>query len=215
MRWRDRTKPLPNDGSTRTIKMFCWWPTWIDGEYVWLESVIVHQQCRIINDSTCGETYPQWTILGACRKSHDVSFHRDLTCECKERGEAEARYHAEPIPPGNEDGSPTEVQEPGYVVTEGSLQMELNRLELAAGDLECAHLWLDDQGIPRYDGSPENNEYSIVGRIELYGERKAAKPEPVLRHTDGTPIPEDAMDELEVELVLPDAVQPEQPWPRA
>ena len=41
--------------------------------------------------------------------------------------------------------------------------------ELAVEDLEAAHLWLDDKGVPRFDKETEA-EYSLVGRIIRYKE---------------------------------------------
>lgn len=38
-----------------------------------------------------------------------------------------------------------------------------NRLELALEDLECVHLWLDDQKAPR---QTKGRELSIVGRVQ-------------------------------------------------
>lgn len=42
--------------------------------------------------------------------------------------------------------------------------MELNRLELLAEDLECTHMWLDDLGTPRHEG---DKEFSLVGRVRI------------------------------------------------
>jgi transcription elongation factor GreA-like protein len=46
---------------------------------------------------------------------------------------------------------------------------DINRLELISEDIESAHIWLDDQGIPRHDVN--NAEYSLVGRILRYKEQ--------------------------------------------
>ena len=47
--------------------------------------------------------------------------------------------------------------------------LKINKLELIAEDLDAAHLWLDDKGVPRFD--PETDaEYSLVGRIMRYKE---------------------------------------------
>jgi len=45
-----------------------------------------------------------------------------------------------------------------------ALELDKNKFELIAEDLECAHMWLDDKQVPRSDGK---NEYSMVGRIGL------------------------------------------------
>jgi uncharacterized C2H2 Zn-finger protein len=43
----------------------------------------------------------------------------------------------------------------------------INKLELIAEDLERAHLWLDDKGVPRHDEATEAT-FSLVGRIIRY-----------------------------------------------
>lgn len=40
-----------------------------------------------------------------------------------------------------------------------------NELELLAEDLECVKMLLDNKDVPTHD--EENNQYSVVGRIEL------------------------------------------------
>ena len=47
--------------------------------------------------------------------------------------------------------------------------LKINKLELIVEDLEAAHLWLDDKGVPRHDKETEA-EYSLVGRIMRYKE---------------------------------------------
>ena len=42
-------------------------------------------------------------------------------------------------------------------------------MEITIEDLEAAHLWLDDKGVPRYDKETDA-EYSLVGRIMRYKE---------------------------------------------
>ena len=40
-----------------------------------------------------------------------------------------------------------------------------NKAELLQEDIDCIHMWLDANRIPRFDGF--GNIYSIVGRIEI------------------------------------------------
>ena len=44
----------------------------------------------------------------------------------------------------------------------GKLELEINRLELIAEDLECAHMWLDKKDVPRNENDVE---LSVIGRI--------------------------------------------------
>ncbi len=51
-----------------------------------------------------------------------------------------------------------------------NLEMDYNRLELKAEDVDCLHMVLDDMEIPRAAakwGERELNTYSLVGRTEL------------------------------------------------
>ena len=43
-----------------------------------------------------------------------------------------------------------------------------NQVELLEEDIECVHLYLDDAGSPREN---EEGAYSIVGRIQIYGQK--------------------------------------------
>lgn len=45
-----------------------------------------------------------------------------------------------------------------------SISMMENKIELLEEDLECVNMFLDSHKIPKTDGS---NTYSIIGRIEI------------------------------------------------
>lgn len=46
------------------------------------------------------------------------------------------------------------------------ISMLENQVELLEEDIECVHMWLDNQGAPQYDFGERMNKYSIVGRIQ-------------------------------------------------
>jgi hypothetical protein len=54
-------------------------------------------------------------------------------------------------------------------------RMAENKAELLAENLECLHMCLDDQGIPREDDGKqqghEKGKFSEWGRVKLYGEK--------------------------------------------
>lgn len=44
-----------------------------------------------------------------------------------------------------------------------------NQVELLKEDIECPHMWLDDQGIPRTEteGEYRGDSFSIIGRVQM------------------------------------------------
>lgn len=52
---------------------------------------------------------------------------------------------------------------PESKTTTDDVEMLQNQLELAQEDLECVHMWLDKQCVPRKLGE---QEYSIIGRFQ-------------------------------------------------
>ena len=44
-------------------------------------------------------------------------------------------------------------------------------IEHDAEECECAHMWLDDRRVPRFDEN--DKQYSLVGRIMQYGKMQA------------------------------------------
>lgn len=54
-------------------------------------------------------------------------------------------------------------------------EMLENKVELLEEDIECVHLYLDDQGIPRKD---DDGIYSVVGRIRILEQKRIASQRP-------------------------------------
>lgn len=53
----------PDPGDKRTIKKFCFLPTWTGEEWVWFEHVTLLQKAELKRDVTCGAEWVEWKTI--------------------------------------------------------------------------------------------------------------------------------------------------------